>query len=145
MSKSQMKYPENCIKGIPNSSYLSEDSLVLSHLFHFKIQDSREDGWIENSVNWEDDENAIDFTLGKRKNGDFQFKAGVAIVQRSELDRLKDKPSIKGLLDYERARLPDNNYHGNILIRKETKTATMKKIAAGIALAVTNICKGESG
>ena len=133
-----MNYPENSIKGIPNNDFLIEGKYVASHLFHFK--QARDDGAIEQSINWEDDASAIDFTLNQKKeNGEFQFKAGVAILPRSEIDRLSRYPSIRGMLSYERSPLADNPYHGNLLLQRNVSTRIMKQIAASLALAVSGI------
>ena len=71
-----MNYPENSIKGIPNNDFLIEGGTVASHLFHF--EQIRDDGEVEQSINWEDDESVIDFTLNQKKaNGDLQFRAGL--------------------------------------------------------------------
>jgi len=137
-----MKYPRNSIKGIPNNDFVIADGSVGSHLFHFRDEHKRDDGWVEQSINWEDDESVIDFTLQQKKeDGELQFKAGVAIVPRSEIDRLKNRPTIKGMLSYERRPLDNNPYHGNFLLKAEVPKPTMKKIAAGLALAVSEIFK----
>ena len=134
-----MNFPENCIRGIPNDSFINEDGSLGSHLFHF-LSANRGDGWVEQSINWEDDANAVKFTLSvKKADGQIQFKAGAAIVPRSEMDRLNSRPTVMGLLSYERQTLSDNAYHGNILLRANTPKPTMKLLAAGIALAVTRI------
>lgn len=134
-----MSYPKNCIKGIPNDDFWNkEDGIVYSHLFHFKP--TRDDGGVEQSVNWEDDESVIDFTLNQKKeNGDLQFRAGAAVVPRFEIDRLIERPTIRGLLSYERKPLDDNPYHGNLLLQANVSTPVMRMIAAGLALAVSGI------
>jgi hypothetical protein len=135
-----MNFPYNCIKGIPNSNFLLEDGSVGSHLFYFKPEHAREDGWIEQSINWEDDESVIEFTLEQRReDGERQFRAGVVIVPREEIDGLNARPTVNGVLSYERQRLENNPYHGNILLRIGLPKPTMKKIAAGLALAISEI------
>ncbi len=135
-----MNYPENCIKGIPNNSFLIEDGSVASHLFYFKKEHSREDGWIEQSINWDDNTFTIGLTFAQRKeNGDLQFKVGAAKIPLEEIDRLSRQPTVNGLLSYERQPLKNNPFHGNLLISIEAPAPTMKKIAAGLALAVSEI------
>lgn len=135
-----MQFPDNCIKGIPNSDFLIEDGTPGSHLFHFKEDHRRDDGWIEQSINWEDDEQAIEFTLNQQKeDGSLQFKGGAAIIPRDEIDRLNKRPTINGLLSYEKQPLEQNPYHGNLLLSKNVPRPTMKKIAAGLALAVSRV------
>lgn len=135
-----MSFPDNCIRGIPNNSFVLEDGSPGSHLFHFKSEDAREDGWTEQSINWEDDDSVIKFTLNQTKeDGERQFKAGVAIIPRDEIDRLNKRPTVNGILSYERRPLEHNQYHGNILLRTNVPKPTMKKIAAGLALAVSEV------
>jgi len=135
-----MNYPENAIRGIPNNSFLIEDGSVGSHLFYFKSEHARDDGWIEQSINWADNESVLEFTLRQTKeDGEIQFKAGVAIIPRQEIDRLNNRPTINGLLSYERRPLDLNPYHGNLLLKANLPKPTMVKIAAGLALAVSKI------
>jgi hypothetical protein len=134
-----MQYPNNCIRGIPKDISITQEGTPPSHLFYFKDV-HREDGWDEQSINWEDDDSVIEFTLKQRnENGDIQFVNGVAVVSRHEIDRLIDRPQIKGLLQYERKPKDDNRYHGNILLKSGTSKQTMKLIASGIALAFEKI------
>ncbi len=134
-----MSYPENSIKGIPNDDFLIKDhGTVGAHLFYF--EQIRRDGARMQSINWEDRESVIDFTLNQKKeNGELQFKAGVAIVPRFEIDRLNQRPTIKGLLSYERETLDDNPYHGNLLLQANVPNPIRKMIAAGLALVVSGI------
>jgi hypothetical protein len=138
-----MDYPGRCIKGIPNDTFLVEDGTVGSQLFHFKEEHKRDDGFIEESINWEDDRFAIRYTLTQRmeRKGkrELQFKAGVAIINREEIDRLKKQLPVRGRLLYERQRLENNPYHGNILLDGDVPTSVMKMIAAGLALAVSDV------
>lgn len=132
-----MCFPENCIRGIFDVSYLP-DGIVGSHLFFFNGPD-RGDGWKEQSINWQDDGTAIEFTLGQRKDGQLLFKAGAVMLARAEIDTLNSKPAVNGVLSYERQRLDINPYHGNILLRSSVRKPQMKQIAAGLALAVSEI------
>lgn len=134
-----MDYPDNCIKGIPNNTFITNE-VVTASLFQFPKNAFRDDGWDEQSINWEDDNSAVEFTLNqKRDTGEIHFKGGVVIIPRNELDRLRNRPQLKGLLSYERKPLPGNRYHGNILMRSGTPKPTMRLIEAGIALSVEKI------
>jgi hypothetical protein len=135
-----MPFPENCIRGIPNKTFLYDDETVAAHLFDFKQRDARDDGLTEQSINWEDDTQAVEFTLSQTKeDGDRQFKAGVAIVPRSEIDRINKLPGIGGDLSYERQPLAGNPYHGNLLLPTDTSKKKMRMIAGSLALAVSTI------
>ena len=80
----------------------------------------RTDDWKEASINWMDDEYAIDFTLKQTKDsGELKFKAGIAILPRSELDRIKKNYKFMGNFDYERKAEDGNDYHGNLLLNEK--------------------------
>lgn len=137
-----MTYPDNCIKGITHPDYLSKDHVsVRTHLFYFNEKEpeniERTDGWDEQSINWGDDSAAVQFTM-KQTNSDGEplFRVGVGLFPRSELDRLSSlkRPEINGILSYERNTLPDNRYHGNLLLRKLTPKDIMIQIAGALAL-----------
>jgi len=140
-----MAFPDNCIKGIPNKKdFMLEDGSIASHLFSFKEEHNRDDGWCEQSINWEDDNLAIQFTLNQKKeNGDWQFKAGIVLLPRTEIDRLNKQPTVNGILSYERRERECNCYHGNILLRSDTPKPTKRKIAAGLALSVSELILRE--
>lgn len=134
-------FPNNCLKGIPNENFMYDDGTIASHLFHYKNNQNRNDGFLESSINWEDDSQAIRFTLNQRKeNNELQFNVGIAIIPRFEIDRINRQPTVNGILFYERQAIPKvNPYHGNLLIGSEVPKPTMKKIAASIALVVSQI------
>lgn len=131
-----MAFPDHCIRGIPNQTYLTDAETVATHLFYFEDdQFARDDGWTEQSVNWRDDDKAIQLIFNQEKtNGEKQFRGGAAIVPRDELDRLAELPRVNGELSYERRASVDNPYHGNILLRTGFPKAIMKQIAASLAL-----------
>lgn len=137
-----MNFPDTCIRGIPNETFLTEDGAVGSHLFQFTTQPGRQDGWLELSINWEDDEAVSDFTLQQiRQDGTLQFRAGIAFLLVEEIERLNQRPMVRGLLGYERQELPDNPYHGNLLLRADTVKHTRKLVEAGLALAIDRIIR----
>ena len=143
--KREMLYPDNSIKGIPNNDFIVKaDGSVGSHFFHWKPEHARDDGWTEQSINWQDDESVVEFTLSQTKdNGELQFKAGVAIVPRSEIDRLSNLPSVQRLISYERQEYEWNPYHGNILLSSKVPKQTMRKIAASLALSVSAVIRRD--
>lgn len=141
-----MPFPDNCLRGIPNKDFLvKEDGSASAHLFFFSSEQSnREDEWIEQSINWEDDGSVIQFTLNQKKDsGDSQFKAGIAKIPRREIDRLNRLPSVNGVLSYERSLLETNQYHGNLLLKNNVAKLTMKKIAASLAMLVSEIIPAQ--
>jgi hypothetical protein len=127
-------FPDNCIRGIPNHNCLLDDkATAYLTLFDFPGDRPRQDGWIEESINWMDDQHAIDFTLRQTKDDgrSLQFNVGVAVLSRSELNKIRRRHT--DFFGYERARTEDNVYHGNLLlkadIRKERKTMIRAKLA----------------
>ena len=122
---------------------MTEDGIG-SHLFYFNpprdVELTRDDGMIEQSINWADDDSVVDLALNqRRRDGDLQFKAGVVILSRSAMDRLNKLPLIGGLLGYERSPLDSNLYHGNLLLPEEVPKARMQRIAAGLALTMSGM------
>ena len=138
-----MDYPDNCIRGLSKGCEITVEGFAPEHAFYFdNVQ--RKDGWDEQSINWEDDESVIRFTLNQKKeNSDIKYVNGVAVISRYNIDRLIDRMA-KGLLRYERKRIDGNRYHGNILLKSGTSKKTMKIIAAGISLSVEKIVPSTS-
>ena len=127
-------YPERFIKGIPHSN-LIHDGIADQELFAFHDRDIRADGWIEQSINWDDDEETISFTISQIKpNGEIHFKAGVALVLTEELERLKRRTTYRGKVDYERNEKDGNPYHGNLLVINTLSKPTRKAISAYLAV-----------
>ena len=132
-------YPENCIKGIARDDGVTDGGQVSGHVFYFKPEHLRKDGWFEESINWEDDSKAQDFTLKQRKNGNIQWQRGIAILPRKAIDRINELPTIKGLRSYERDTLKHNIYHGNLLLKEKVEKAAMRAIAGNLATNVTKV------
>jgi len=142
-----MAYPDNCIKGIPNDKCLDAlgDEVVANiNLFCFSKNRCRPDGWGEESVNWMDDEEAIPFTLKQAKEtGELQFKEGVAMLPRAELDKIRKR--YNNLLDYERAPLEANSYHGNVLLNGNLPSHLKTQMRALLAHVSQVIRRGDCG
>jgi len=128
-----MVYPDRCIRGILNDSWLEDSSCANIQLFQFDSNKCRDDGWIPESINWMDNEEVILFTLNQKNDGQdqYQFGTGIAILFRRELDMLKRKTGFTEFFDYERSPLPKNDYHGNILL-KDTIPGRMKTMIRNI-------------
>lgn len=125
-----MKYPDKLIRGITTLGWLLEDRTGANiNLFAFPSERSRPDGWIEESINWMDDAAAIGFTFNQTDDdGQLKFKVGIAVLARDELDTLlKRHPGVRAIFRYERARLPNNEYHGNLLL-DQAKDKTLKRM-----------------
>jgi hypothetical protein len=134
-----MSLPENFIRGIPNEGFL-QNGKIGAHLFYFDANYKREDGWCEQSINWHDDDSVVPFTLDQRKeDGEYQFKVGIAIVKKDEIDHINKWQSVANILAYERNPLELNRYHGNLLIKSDFQKKTMFMIAGAIALSAVLI------
>lgn len=132
------KYPDEFLRGIPNKDFIS-DGQVLANAFQFEDL-SREDKQSELSINWLDDEGAIQVALDQRKaNGKIQFVGGIARLKRSMV-KLVLTNIRQNAVSYERDQLPGNPYHGNILIDSSIEKPIRLLIMNGLALAAgTNI------
>lgn len=137
-----MEYPDRCIRGILNPTLLPEDDMLSLGAFDFK-RGERKDDWKEASINWIDDEDAVDFTFKQTKtSGDLRFKAGIAILPRSELDRIKKLYYFIGNFDYEREEKEGNDYHGNLLL-KDNISNRKRDIIRSLLVSAAIIVKRE--
>lgn len=138
--------PEILIRGIPNANFLDDDGNPATALFLFNKDIPRDDNNREESVNWHDDENARKIAFEQKKEDQtLQFKSGIALLSKPELDRIIKTKSAENRLSYERRRLPENSYHGNLLLDKGTPKLVMQKIAASIATcAVLDVIKNPN-
>ena len=129
----QKELPKEFLRGITNKDFV-KNGHVMQTAFQFD-EATREDNMKEASINWLDDEGAITVALNQRKeNGKLQFVAGIA---RLDLSRVKlilaSLP--EGLFSYERAPIPDNKYHGNLLVSNNADKQMRLLISNGLALA----------
>jgi hypothetical protein len=133
-----MKYPEKLIRGISSSDYIDQEGRVSAQAFQFDDM-GRDDGLLEASINWYDDEGALEKLLNQKKQGQddvYQFKAGAAILSRAWLDDTIARPNAQGTLSYERASIEDNPYHGNLLRKQGLSKAIYTMLSASIAMCV---------
>ena len=129
-----MTYPENCIRGINSPQYVVS-GMVAVGAFSFSAND-RSDGREECSINWEDEDGVVEFTLNQvNTDGSQQFTAGVYVFPLAEVKRLQIYLPIREVLSYEREVLDENKYHGNILLTQDTASPIRRMIAANLALA----------
>lgn len=115
-------YPESCLRGIRISKWVEEvgsTKVVLGPAFepnhNPRPHELRSDGYIDASINWEDEPEAIN---NLKRNNNAQF--GIARLPRVAIDELieinrKRSPDMEHCLSYERARIEGNDYHGNLL------------------------------
>ena len=136
-----MDYPEKFLRGIPNNSFMEEGYPNAELFKQFDENPERTDDYTEISINWNDDEGALDtiFNQKKKDKDEYQFKVGAAVLSKVELDRLCKKPQVKNGLCYERRKVEGNDYHGNILLKKDTSKPLRNLIASSLALCVEEV------
>jgi hypothetical protein len=138
-------FPEKLIRGIPNKDFITEGRLVLPSLFHFQEvvekarlnPSERTDNNYEESINWYDDEEALNSLLRQTKeDGSLKYKEGAAILSKNAIDAVKILPVAYNRLTYERRSVDGNIYHGNLLLSRDTSKHAMRMIASAIACCV---------
>lgn len=131
-------YPQEFLRGISNKDFI-DNGHVLYTAFQFD-DTGRNDGNREASINWLDDDGAIELALNQRKdNGKIQFLGGVARIDLKFAKMILHNFSQEGF-SYERAPLETNRYHGNLLLANSLSKQTRQMLMSGLALAAgTNI------
>lgn len=132
------KYPDVFYRGISNKDFII-DGRVTADAFQFSKED-RGDGYKDLSINWNDDGNALRTALEQRKsNGKIQFAAGVASLNMKTVKIYLSPYFDKKQFGYERQELPDNIYHGNLLVTNDLAKGLRSLISSGLALATDSI------
>lgn len=143
-------YPDEILRGISanNEQFITPEGYPTQAAFKFdEYNPERRDGFCELSINWVDDEGAVDALLSQintRKNC-YQFN-GYCRFSRIFLHSMKAYLD-KGHLAYERNPIEaneskgvvENKYHGNILMKNGLSKQTVTNIQvtlAGLAGAV---------
>ncbi len=132
-------FPAFCLRGLRTKDYVVQDALgitlgISGMAFEPDVNTEalRADGKIETSINWEDDDYALDFTLRDSRNATF----GVARLQKSKIDEanfLPNPPTIPPgqRVFYERAPEDKNDYHGNIIYFAKIHK-TFRRLISGV-------------
>jgi hypothetical protein len=132
-------FPDYCLRGISDPACIDEEGAPTASLFQFN-NNHRLDGFSEESINWMDDEGAVELLLHQKKeDATIQFKHGAAVLSRKEIDRISKGHWIRDRLTYERAVVEANTYHGNILLSYEIPKPRKRLICALLANAVEEI------
>ena len=127
------KYPDFCLKGITNEKHIDECGSISNEAFRWD-ESKNNLGYNESSINWMDNEDVIKITLNqKNADGSFHFKAGVAKLSKSQIDRCINLNTIERI-SYERRPVEDNKYHGNLLLKKDLDKSTKNRLIAQIIL-----------
>jgi len=131
------KYPDDFYKGVSNkTSDLDEHGLPLGGLVFQKERDdqNRSDNNLESSINWNDDEGSLEQLFTQEKNGKPQFSGGAARFCRITLDRIISVPEMNDRMKYERDPLPENSYHGNLLLPRDLSKSDRARLSSAIAV-----------
>ena len=138
-----MNYPANFIRGIPNENTMEEDYPKADLFKNFEVNPNRSDDYKELSINWADDKGALKIIFNQKKGDteELQFKVGGAVIATEDLEALRKKPQICDKFKYERNPLPDNTYHGNLLLRISASKPIRDMIASNLALCATKVEK----
>ena len=124
-------YPDNLLRGLSAEDWVS-DGLVTAAAFQIKFEAPfLKDGRATQSIFWEDDDSVINLMLQQKREDHFQFKAGIARLPRESVEHIMRLPVFTGILSYERDRLPDNPYHGNLLVGPGLNS-TQRKLLPGV-------------
>ena len=138
-----MEYSDNLLRGLSAEEWV-RDGLVTAAAFQIKFEKPFIKGeCAAQSICWEDDTYVIDMMLQQKKDDNFQFKEGIAKLSRGSVDNISRLQSFRGILSYERDPLPDNKYHGNLLVRHESSKTQRKLLPAVMASNVSEIIQRD--
>jgi hypothetical protein len=138
-----MDYPPNCLRGVARRDWITDSGGVHVDVFPFSSKNKRDDGWIEESINWEDGSHVLPSMLKELdEESALRYPGGVVVIGREDVDRLNRRPVARDRLSYERTDEPDNPHHGNLLLLADTKPKEKKLIRANICGCVTRVVGG---
>lgn len=128
-------YPDALLRGIRDSKLIVEDQVSTMVFYpNEKTKELRDDGYMETSINWEDDENALNFTIKL-------FPNGAVRLPKVELEHINRYPTSRDDLLYERSPQENNSYHGNILFRGDLPKSILRLRSASLASAASFVIK----
>jgi hypothetical protein len=143
--KVMIEYSDNLLRGLSADDWV-KDGIVTASAFQIKFEPTfMRNDCAANSISWEDDTSVVELMMQQKKkengeqNDKLQYKVGLARIPRKEVDHIMRLPTIKDILSYEREPLPDNKYHGNLLVRPESSLAQRKLLPGVIACLVSEI------
>lgn len=133
--------PEHCLRGLRKKDWLGPNDEVLGVAFDpdKRTADARKDGGEETSINFEDDAQALSFTLSQKD----QAQHGAARLPLRAIENVNTLPGSLDTLTIERqpiagtADTRGNPYHGNIVFRKDIQKQIKRMICGALALAAT--------
>jgi hypothetical protein len=140
-----MNYPEKMLRGISDQNWIDADGRISSAVFQFDPGHDRIDDFEEASINWYDEEDALEIILTQQKesDGSLQFKGGVAVLPKNWVDTMMKNPSGTGIINYERRETPNNKYHGNLLRLSSLPKNQRTMVSATLAMGVEKIISAK--
>ena len=144
MTSNNDPLPDFCIRGIREKKHIIEEFGPPSLEIFLPLESTakhRDDKGEEVSVNWEDDDEALKFTIECRdeKSGNFKFPQGVVKLPLDEIERLNNQPTMDNPLFVERKIEDDNPYHGNIVYKSGLRPLLKRMIASSLATHTSQI------
>ena len=130
-----MTYPAFYLRGLRYDNYLEGDELSPAALHPGKeSHKNRPDGARETSINWEDDEGAVE----QLRSDTSASRCGIGRLPREHFDLTAQQVckmgGAGGTISYERKFVAGNSYHGNLLYHKDLTWAAVKKVAAWLSM-----------
>ena len=150
-------YPDDFIRGVSrdNAEFITEEGYVTQAAFAFDDYDAEsrnDDGFRELSINWLDDDGAIQILLDQvnQRKGGPQFKGGYVRMSRYALLSLQDYIK-NGHLSYERRPVAadeengivENPYHGNLLMQKDISNKSRTNLQIALAVLAGNVIRRQ--
>ncbi|PWB56018.1 MAG: hypothetical protein C3F13_02855 [Anaerolineales bacterium] len=131
-----MDFPDHCLRGLRDKDHYTEydNTITLKgYLPDTRTQHTREDKGYETSINWEDTDSVIEFTLNTQESGKKSFPFGIVRLPLVEIQRIIDNEATKNMISYERCPVDGNEYHGNIVFQAGLSQLKQNMIASVLA------------
>lgn len=138
-------FPDACLRGIRIRKWITEGYggfVLTGEAYAFDPADRQDawcPGWHEASINWEDDQDAVEFTRSQRSRSGLPLNPhGVGRLPRSEVEKCRAFENVGDILRYERredAAQRENRYHGNLLLDPALHLQFRRLIAGTLGLA----------
>ena len=122
------EFPNTCLRGIPKTGhqYFDNEGKITGYIFNPHSEQLPVNGFYKQSINWEDNDTVLEFTLSNRREdgNSLHFLGGVARILREEIDRIRQQAPFIDAVNYDREPIEENlnegvninPYHGNILL-----------------------------
>lgn len=140
-------FPEHFYRGFSSHECFTAFGYVGAGAFKFapNTDEPRSDCFNEASINWDDEPQALTTLLAQinSRTGERQFKYGYVKIPMSDLLPRVREHMRNGHFDYERRPLPNNIYHGNLLLHSSFQKAELKTFEDGLAMIANTYYRKE--